>query len=123
VISKVIVKNAVWDVMLCGSLRTDIPPKHWFLQEPHGITSQKTAFFIVTTMKTPNLTKVTGLEVGKIYEHKAKRVQQELHVTGFWGEKVIFSFKRKYLGKNNNSYNSLYILLFSDLAADHEANA
>jgi 7,8-dihydro-6-hydroxymethylpterin-pyrophosphokinase len=27
----------------------------WFLQEPHGITSQKTPFFIVTAMKT-NLT-------------------------------------------------------------------
>jgi hypothetical protein len=27
-----------------------------FLQEPHGVTSQKTAFFIVTAVKTPNLT-------------------------------------------------------------------
>jgi hypothetical protein len=27
-----------------------------FLQEPHGVTSQKTPFFIVTAMKTPNLT-------------------------------------------------------------------
>jgi hypothetical protein len=26
-----------------------------FLQEPHGVTSQKTAFFIVTTVKTSNL--------------------------------------------------------------------
>jgi hypothetical protein len=22
-----------------------VPPKHWFLQEQHGITSQRTAFF------------------------------------------------------------------------------
>jgi hypothetical protein len=28
-----------------------------FLQEPHGITSQKTPFFIVTAVKTSNLTK------------------------------------------------------------------
>jgi hypothetical protein len=28
-----------------------------FLQEPHGVTSQKTPFFIVTAVKTPNLTK------------------------------------------------------------------
>jgi hypothetical protein len=28
----------------------------WFLQEPHGVTSQKTPFFIVTAVKTPNLT-------------------------------------------------------------------
>jgi hypothetical protein len=27
----------------------------WFLQEPHGITSQKKPFFIVTTVKTSNL--------------------------------------------------------------------
>jgi hypothetical protein len=33
-----------------------IPPKHRFLQEPHGITSQKTKFFIVTAMETSSLT-------------------------------------------------------------------
>jgi hypothetical protein len=27
-----------------------------FLQQPHGVTSQKTAFFIVTAVKTSNLT-------------------------------------------------------------------
>jgi hypothetical protein len=27
-----------------------------FLQEPHGVTTQKTPFFIVTAMKTSNLT-------------------------------------------------------------------
>jgi hypothetical protein len=40
-----VVENAIfWDVMLYG------------LQEPHGVTSQKMAFFIVTAMKTLNLT-------------------------------------------------------------------
>jgi hypothetical protein len=29
----------------------------WFLQEPHGVTSQKTPFFIVTAVKTSNPTK------------------------------------------------------------------
>jgi ankyrin repeat protein len=29
-----------------------VPPKRWFLQEPHDITSQKTPFFIVTAVKT-----------------------------------------------------------------------
>jgi hypothetical protein len=33
-----------------------VPPKHRFLQEPHGVTSQKTAFFTVTAVKTSNLT-------------------------------------------------------------------
>jgi hypothetical protein len=28
----------------------------WFLQESHGVTSQKTPFFIVTAVKTSNLT-------------------------------------------------------------------
>jgi hypothetical protein len=32
-----------------------------FLQEPHGVTTQKTPFFIVTAVKTSNL---TLLEVG-----------------------------------------------------------
>jgi hypothetical protein len=36
-------------------VRSDIPLKHQFLQEPHDVTSQKTAFFIVTAMRTSNL--------------------------------------------------------------------
>jgi hypothetical protein len=31
--------------------------KIWFLQEPHGVTTQKTPFFIVTAVKTSNLTR------------------------------------------------------------------
>jgi hypothetical protein len=33
-----------------------VPPKYWFLQKPHGVTSQKTAVFIATAVKTSNLT-------------------------------------------------------------------
>jgi hypothetical protein len=29
-----------------------------FLQEPHGVTSQETPFFLVTAVKTSNLTEV-----------------------------------------------------------------
>jgi hypothetical protein len=36
--------------------RRYVPPKHPFLQEPHGVTSQKTPFFKVTTVKTSVLT-------------------------------------------------------------------
>jgi hypothetical protein len=39
-----------------STLRRYSPSKRRFLQEPHGITSQKTAFFIVTTVKNSNLT-------------------------------------------------------------------
>jgi hypothetical protein len=31
--------------------RLSFPPKHRFLQEPHGVTFQKTAFFIVPTVR------------------------------------------------------------------------
>jgi hypothetical protein len=33
-----------------------VPPKHVLLQEPHGVTSQRTPFFIGTAVKTTNLT-------------------------------------------------------------------
>jgi hypothetical protein len=33
-----------------------VPPKRRFLQEPHGVTAQKTPFFIVIAVKTSNLT-------------------------------------------------------------------
>jgi hypothetical protein len=36
--------------------RRYVPPKRRFLQEPHGLTSQNTTFFIVTAVKTSNLT-------------------------------------------------------------------
>jgi hypothetical protein len=45
-----------------GELRTlavtgnYVPPKCRFLQEPHGVTSQKTTFSIVTAVKTSNIT-------------------------------------------------------------------
>jgi hypothetical protein len=37
-----------WCLLGCGSCRN--------LQEPHGVTTQKTPFFIVTAVKTSNLT-------------------------------------------------------------------
>jgi hypothetical protein len=36
--------------------RREVPRKHRFLQEPRGVTSQKTPFFIVTAVKTSNVT-------------------------------------------------------------------
>jgi hypothetical protein len=42
------------------------PPKHWFSQEQCNVTSQKTAFFIVTTVKTPNLTQEEKRSVQRI---------------------------------------------------------
>jgi hypothetical protein len=36
--------------------RRYVPPKCRLIQEPHGVTSQKTPFFIVTAVKVSNLT-------------------------------------------------------------------
>jgi hypothetical protein len=36
-----------------------VPPKRRFLQEPHGVTIQKTPFLIVTAVKTSNLTRAS----------------------------------------------------------------
>jgi hypothetical protein len=36
--------------------REQVAPAGWFTQDLHGITSQKMAFFIVTAVKTSNLT-------------------------------------------------------------------
>jgi hypothetical protein len=33
-------------------VRTDISEEQWFLQETQGVTSQQTAFFIVTTTQS-----------------------------------------------------------------------
>jgi hypothetical protein len=67
-------KNGVFlDVTPCGpckyrffrmnlappSLRWQYPPTRRFLQEPHGVTSQKMPFFIATAVKTSNLTWTT----------------------------------------------------------------
>jgi hypothetical protein len=39
-------KNAVfWDVTPCGPCKNIVPPKRQFLEESHGVTFKKTAFF------------------------------------------------------------------------------
>jgi hypothetical protein len=43
-------KEPAWEGGCCES-----PPKRRFIQDLHGATSQKTAFFIVTAVKTSDL--------------------------------------------------------------------
>jgi hypothetical protein len=43
-------------LILVTLMKEALPPKRPFLQEPHGVTSQKTPFFIITAVKTSNLT-------------------------------------------------------------------
>jgi hypothetical protein len=47
----------MWRMASSGMLRTSCR----FLQEPQGVTSQKMPFFIVTTVKTTNLTSLCNL--------------------------------------------------------------
>jgi hypothetical protein len=52
-----LLKNSVfWDVAPCRCCGNRVPPKRRFTKDLHGTTSQKTAFFIVTAVKTSNLT-------------------------------------------------------------------
>jgi hypothetical protein len=48
--------NIVLSSPILVTLKMEALLKHRFLQEPHGVTSQKTAFFIVTAVKTSDLT-------------------------------------------------------------------
>jgi hypothetical protein len=48
-----------------------VPPKRRFLQEPHGIASQKIAFFIVTAVKTSSLTSFKDICI-LLLEHKER---------------------------------------------------
>jgi hypothetical protein len=45
-----------WGIFLPLRWRRYVPPKRRVTQELHSATSQKTAFFIVTAVKTLNLT-------------------------------------------------------------------
>jgi hypothetical protein len=50
------VKNDVfWDLAPCRSCVNRRSSEHRFTKDPHGATPQKTAFFIVTAVKTSNL--------------------------------------------------------------------
>jgi hypothetical protein len=51
--------NVVPNSLILSKLRWRryFPLTRLFLHEPHGVTSKKTAFFIVTAVKTSNLTK------------------------------------------------------------------
>jgi hypothetical protein len=44
-----------------------------FLQEPHGVTSQKTPFFIVTAVKTSNLTWIDLIQNKRQVEGSCER--------------------------------------------------
>jgi hypothetical protein len=59
---------------------SQVPPKRRFLQEPHGVTTQKTPFFIVTAVKTSNLTLLTyfNLRAELYWSQQPRGVRYEL---------------------------------------------
>jgi hypothetical protein len=61
------------------------PPKCQFLQEPHGVTFRKTAFFKVTVVKTSTLTE---LEIS--HEDPAALYPERANGTA-WGEMWVDS--------------------------------
>jgi hypothetical protein len=52
-----LVRADVSEVLSASVIRRYVPPKRRLLEEPHGVSSQKTPFFIFTAVKTSNLTK------------------------------------------------------------------
>jgi hypothetical protein len=54
--AKVVRSSLILVTLMMAALRSS---ERRILQEPHGVTAHKTAFFIVTAVKTSNLTKNT----------------------------------------------------------------
>jgi hypothetical protein len=52
--ARITVSNKEWCLLGCYAVWLLL--ERWFLQESHGVTSQKITVFIVTTVKTSNLT-------------------------------------------------------------------
>jgi hypothetical protein len=55
-----------------------------FLQEPHGVTSQKTPFFIVTAVKTSNLTYEMNRLTGMLVDLKCSNLWNWQNVNFVW---------------------------------------
>jgi hypothetical protein len=70
------------------------PPKRWFLDDQHGATSQKTAFFIVTAVKISNDTKVylfwsVWWNIKKIYGAVVSNQGPIIKTAMIWVSKII----------------------------------
>jgi hypothetical protein len=72
-----------------------VPPKHRFLQEPHGVTTQKTPFFIVTAVKTSNLTCILVAGAVPMSIRKLTVRRDTLHHALAVGRKSVIEERRK----------------------------
>jgi hypothetical protein len=79
--------------------RRQVPPKRRFLQELHGVTSQKTQFFIVTAVKTSNLTYIFMINSAINYFKSTKNLDVLLFVfylnqfLGDWKQNSVSAFR------------------------------
>jgi hypothetical protein len=64
------------------SSRHYVPPKRRFLEEPHGVTSKKIAFFIVTALKTSNVTYFVDIYL-KINYFKTQVMRLKIRESGY----------------------------------------
>jgi hypothetical protein len=80
-------------ILVCDTL--------WFIQEPHGVISQKTTFFIVTAVRTSDL--ILGLTVSKgpkkaniypLHTSQIKQIGFTKHCVSFF----LFLFRILYNG-------------------------
>jgi hypothetical protein len=84
VTANVVPSSPILVTLMMGALRSS---KRRLLQEPHGVTSQKMQFFIVTAVKTSNLTSIIRQETGihpiyygwqnNIYESITRELQNQ----------------------------------------------
>jgi hypothetical protein len=54
--------------------RRQVLPKRRFLQQPHGVTTQKSPFFVVTSVKTSNLNNGFLEELNYVIEHFGENI-------------------------------------------------
>jgi hypothetical protein len=109
------------------------PPKHRWLQEPHGITSQKTAFFIVTYAKSSKLTlscrswtlsysfiylktiiilsSLTNLSITMLIQNQGHIFLSTIQLRVlFWEYFKYFQFGRNYLNITSQLWNVSFII-------------
>jgi hypothetical protein len=82
--------DALWDVTSCGSCKNrllELPSSG--PQQPHGVTSKKTPFFIATTVKNSNLIYRISCPYALTYVYIQTKVpSRKLHV--IFGKEFIF---------------------------------
>jgi hypothetical protein len=116
-------------------VRTGVPPKCWYLEEPHGITFQKTAFFILDAVKPPRYTNM--ITFCYTIELKTKSLTSEVKESCYrirnfnikkllnikkMGEKSPYKlFHYRYIGVNKRASNMQFPTLYFKKGIKHSS--